>query len=181
MFSLARAEGGGAGCAGDGMGRAGWETRGEGHRGMRVMTHRDGYGGAHAVTTAGHTRDQQYERTGQAERQYTTASAGQSQRAWIFTSIHLVALLASWFHKLTMAGSGALLHRANQQCFEGAQCKGFGRGVGSSDDIPSATNRGTVLSPFGGCRGEPPRDGHVPRFRGASGHNEKFWLNCQCF
>ena len=65
------------------------------------------------------------------DRQYTTASAGQSQRAWIFTSIHLVALLASCFHKLTMAGSGALLHRANQQCFEGAQCKGFGRGVGS--------------------------------------------------
>ena len=62
------------------------------------------------------------------DRQYTTASAGQSQRAWIFTSIHLVALLASCFHKLTMAGSGALLHRANQQCFEGAQCKGFGRG-----------------------------------------------------
>ena len=74
------------------------------------------------------------------DRQYTTASAGQSQRAWIFTSIHLVALLASCFHKLTMAGSGALLHRANQQCFEGAQCKGFGRGVGSSDDIPSAAN-----------------------------------------
>ena len=74
------------------------------------------------------------------DRQYTIASAGQSQRAWIFTSIHLVALLASCFHKLTMAGSGALLHRANQQCFEGAQCKGFGRGVGSSDDIPSAAN-----------------------------------------
>ena len=34
--SLARVEGGGVGCAGEGMGRAGWETRGEGHRGMRV-------------------------------------------------------------------------------------------------------------------------------------------------
>ena len=75
------------------------------------------------------------------DRQYTTASAGQSQRAWIFTSIHLVAHLASCFHKLTMAGSGALLHIANQQCFEGARCAGFGRDVGSSDDVPSAANR----------------------------------------
>ena len=34
---MARAEGGGVGYAGDGMGRAGWKTRGEGHRGMRVI------------------------------------------------------------------------------------------------------------------------------------------------
>ena len=38
------------------------------------------------------------------DRQYTTASAGQSQRAWIFTSIHLVALLASCFHKVADDG-----------------------------------------------------------------------------
>ena len=135
VFSLARAEGGGAGCAGDGMGRAGWETRGEGHRGMRVMTHRDGYGGAHAVTTAGHTREQRYGRTGQA--------VDDSKRRSVATRMKIrldSPRSVSWWlsSKPRMAGSGAHLHRAHQQRLEGTRCAGFGRGLGRSDDIPSA-------------------------------------------
>ena len=137
---MARAEGGGVGYAGDDMGRAGWKTRGEGHRGMRVMTHRDGYGGAHAVTTAGHTREQRlgYGRTGQA--------VDDSKRRSVATrgEVHLDSPRSAscqLFSKARMAGSGAHLHRAHQQCLEGGTRRaGFGRGLGRLDDIPSAAN-----------------------------------------
>ena len=135
---MARAEGGGVGYAGDGMGPAGWKTRGEGHRGMRVMTHRDGYGGAHAVTTAGHTREQRYGRTGQA--------VDDSKRRSVATRMKIrldSPRSVSWWlsSKPRMAGSGAHLHRAHQQCLEGGTRRaGFGRGLGRLDDIPSAAN-----------------------------------------
>ena len=132
---MARAEGGGVGYAGDGMGRAGWKTRGEGHRGMRVMTHRDGYGGAHAVTTAGHTREQRYGRTGQAVDDSKRRSVATRMKIRLDSPRSVSCWLSS---KPRMAGSGAHLHRAHQQCLEGTRCAGFGRGLGRSDDIPSA-------------------------------------------
>ena len=100
--------------------------------------HRDGYGGAHAVTTAGHTREQRYERTGQA--------VDDSKRRSVATrgEVHLDSPRSAscqLFSKARMAGSGAHLHRAHQQCLEGGTRRaGFGRGLGRLDDIPSAVN-----------------------------------------
>ena len=78
---------------------------------------------------------------GGRDRQWTTASAGQSQRGGKFTSTHLVALRASCFPRRGwQAQAHTCTERAHQQCLEGTRRAGFGRGLGRLDDIPSAAN-----------------------------------------
>jgi len=113
---------------------------------------------------------------GERDRQWTTASAGQSQRGGKFTSTHLEALRASCFPR---RGWQAQAHTCTEHTNSASRERDAQGSGGAWAGQMTYRARRLVLRPFGGCRGEPPRDGHssIP---GQAAH-EKLLLNCPVF
>ena len=161
-------------CAGDGMGRT--DRLGDAGRGSSRYEGHDIEMGMKGHMPSRQLGTLESNFMGGRDRLWTTASAGQSQRGVKFTSTHLEALRASCFPR---RGWQAQAHTCTEHTNSASRERDAQGSGGAWAGQMTYRARRLVLRPFGGCRGEPPRDGHssIP---GQAAH-EKLLLNCPVF